>query len=105
MQATICTTNNFSLLYTVFLGVVLSTIGHAKQYYDKILISTFFSYFRIYGSLTMNCIAKAGFGIEVDALENPNSPFVENAKSFVSFSFSNPVVVISSEYCFKVMFW
>jgi len=46
----------------------------------------------------MDVIASTAFGIEVDSQENPNDPFVKNAKKMMETSFSSPVVGL---YCKK----
>lgn len=48
--------------------------------------------------MTMDCIAKGGFGIQVDSQENPDSPFVKNARAFVDINFYNPFLILSSKF-------
>ncbi|XP_071834353.1 cytochrome P450 3A11-like [Apostichopus japonicus] len=50
---------------------------------------------KIFGNMTMDCIAKGGFGIQVDSQENPDSPFVKNARAFVDINFYNPFLILS----------
>ncbi|PIK42887.1 putative cytochrome P450 3A24 [Apostichopus japonicus] len=54
----------------------------------------------MYGNMTMDCIAKGGFGLQVDSQEDPNDPFVNHAKAIINMNLLNPRVIIASKKFF-----
>ncbi|XP_070556743.1 cytochrome P450 3A5-like [Ptychodera flava] len=48
----------------------------------------------LFGCYVVDSMASAGFGIEVNSQEQPDHPFVKNAKEAFAFGFFSPVVLI-----------
>ncbi|XP_062944439.1 cytochrome P450 3A4-like isoform X2 [Cynocephalus volans] len=46
----------------------------------------------IFGAYSMDVITGTSFGINVDSLNNPHNPFVENAKKLLRFSYFDPLL-------------
>ena len=46
----------------------------------------------------MDAIARCGFGLNVDAQQNQDDPFVKHAKKAFDFSLFNPAFMIACEY-------
>lgn len=59
----------------------------------------------MYGNMTMDCIAKGGFGLQVDSQEDPNDPFVNHAKAIINMNLLNPRVIIACEHHYIIYFY
>uniref|UniRef100_A0A6I8SNP0 Testis and ovary specific PAZ domain containing 1 n=3 Tax=Xenopus tropicalis TaxID=8364 RepID=A0A6I8SNP0_XENTR len=49
----------------------------------------------IFGSYSMDIVLSTSFSVNVDSMNNPNDPFVTNARNLFTFSFFNPLFLIS----------
>ncbi|XP_016073201.1 PREDICTED: cytochrome P450 3A12-like [Miniopterus natalensis] len=47
----------------------------------------------IFGAYSMDVITSTSFGVNIDSLNNPQDPFVENVKQLLKFSFFNPFIL------------
>ncbi|XP_032255514.1 cytochrome P450 3A12-like, partial [Phoca vitulina] len=45
----------------------------------------------IFGAYSMDVITSTSFGVNIDSLNNPQDPFVENIKNFLKFDFLDPL--------------
>ncbi|KAK2509316.1 hypothetical protein MC885_013010 [Smutsia gigantea] len=45
----------------------------------------------IFGAYSMDVITSTSFGVNIDSLNNPQDPFVKNAKKLFRFDFLNPL--------------
>ncbi|MBN3299316.1 thromboxane-A synthase [Amia ocellicauda] len=61
-----------------------------------------FDIHRCFGCFTMDVIASVGFGTQVDSQKDADDPFVRHAKSFFSFSFFRPVVLLFIVFPFLI---
>ncbi|VDI46279.1 Hypothetical predicted protein, partial [Mytilus galloprovincialis] len=50
---------------------------------------------QVFGAYTMDIIASAGFGLDVDSQKNPENKFTKYAKILFDFKFSRLIVLIS----------
>ncbi|XP_066238282.1 cytochrome P450 3A12-like [Saccopteryx leptura] len=48
----------------------------------------------IFGAYSMDVITSTSFGVNIDSLNNPQDPFVENIKKLLKFNFSNPLILL-----------
>ncbi|XP_076584600.1 cytochrome P450 3A40-like [Chaetodon auriga] len=53
-----------------------------------------------FGSYSMDVVASAAFGVDIDSLNNPSDPFVTNIKKMLKFSLLNPLLVIAGVFPF-----
>ncbi|XP_067859000.1 cytochrome P450 3A30-like [Heptranchias perlo] len=49
----------------------------------------------IFGSYSMDVVTSTAFSVDIDSLNNPSDPFVNNIKKLVTFSFFNPILIFS----------
>ncbi|NP_001088495.1 cytochrome P450 family 3 subfamily A member 5 L homeolog [Xenopus laevis] len=49
----------------------------------------------IFGSYSMDTILSTSFSVNVDSMNNPNDPFVTNARNLFTFSFFNPLFLLT----------
>ncbi|XP_031759506.1 cytochrome P450 3A29 isoform X2 [Xenopus tropicalis] len=49
----------------------------------------------IFGSYSMDIVLSTSFSVNVDSMNNPNDPFVTNARNLFKFSFFNPLFLIA----------
>lgn len=47
----------------------------------------------IFGAYSMDVITSTSFGVNIDSLNNPQDPFVENIKKLLRFSFLDPFII------------
>ncbi|XP_039700093.1 cytochrome P450 3A12 isoform X1 [Pteropus medius] len=47
----------------------------------------------IFGAYSMDVITSTSFGVNIDSLNNPQDPFVENIKKLMRFSFLDPLIL------------
>ena len=50
---------------------------------------------RTFEAFTMDGIAKCAFGLQVDSQNNPDDPFVKNAKTFTANQLLDPILLLS----------
>uniref|UniRef100_A0A8C4LGQ2 Cytochrome P450 3A n=1 Tax=Equus asinus asinus TaxID=83772 RepID=A0A8C4LGQ2_EQUAS len=48
----------------------------------------------IFGAYSMGVITSTSFGVNIDSLNNPQDPFVENSKKLLRFDFLNPLILL-----------
>uniref|UniRef100_UPI003AACA201 thromboxane-A synthase-like n=1 Tax=Centroberyx gerrardi TaxID=166262 RepID=UPI003AACA201 len=53
-----------------------------------------FDIHRCFSCFTMDLTASVAFGTQLDSQKNPNHPFVHHAKTFLSFNFSKPIMLL-----------
>lgn len=61
-----------------------------------VLILIFFVFLfllSIFGAYSMDVITSTSFGVNIDSLNNPQDPFVENIKKLTKFSFLDPLIL------------
>ncbi|KAM4053508.1 cytochrome P450 3A24-like [Anomaloglossus baeobatrachus] len=56
----------------------------------------------IFGSYSMDIVLSTSFSVNVDSLNNPNDPFVTNARKLFTFSFLNPLFLITVLFPFLI---
>nr|XP_048287750.1 cytochrome P450 3A5-like isoform X2 [Myodes glareolus] len=54
----------------------------------------------MFGAYSMDVITSTSFGVNVDSLNNPQDPFVENTKRFFTFGFLNPLFISTAIFPF-----
>ncbi|XP_034507314.1 cytochrome P450 3A8, partial [Ailuropoda melanoleuca] len=52
----------------------------------------------IFGAYSMDVITSTSFGVNIDSLNNPQDPFVENAKNLFRFEFFDPFLFLICMY-------
>lgn len=59
----------------------------------------------IFGAYSMDVITSTSFGVNIDSLNNPQDPFVENTKKLLKFNFFNPFILFVLMFpCFNPVF-
>lgn len=48
----------------------------------------------VFGPYSMDVVTSCAFSIDIDSINNPSDPFVENIKKMVKFNFLNPLLVL-----------
>ncbi|XP_061455312.1 cytochrome P450 3A29-like [Rhineura floridana] len=48
----------------------------------------------IFGAYSMDVVTSTSFSIDIDSMNNPNDPFVTHIKTFLKFSFFNPLMIL-----------
>ncbi|XP_070086708.1 cytochrome p450 3A93 isoform X1 [Equus caballus] len=48
----------------------------------------------IFGAYSMDVITSTSFGVNIDSLNNPQDPFVENSNKLLRFDFLNPLILL-----------
>ncbi|XP_077135679.1 cytochrome P450 3A24-like [Ranitomeya variabilis] len=56
----------------------------------------------IFGSYSMDIVLSTSFSVNVDSLNNPNDPFVTNGRKLFTFSFLNPLFLITVLFPFLI---
>lgn len=56
----------------------------------------------IFGAYSMDVITGTSFGVNIDSLNNPKDPFVENVKKFLKFDFLDPVFLLTILFPFLI---
>ncbi|XP_016073221.1 PREDICTED: cytochrome P450 3A4-like [Miniopterus natalensis] len=54
----------------------------------------------IFGAYSMDVITSTSFGVNIDSLNNPQDPFVENVKQLLKFNFLDPFVLLMALFPF-----
>ncbi|XP_068134844.1 cytochrome P450 3A24-like [Hyperolius riggenbachi] len=62
-----------------------------KNIQKKVDNKEFINMKEIFGSYSMDIVLSTSFSVNVDSMNNPNDPFVSNAKKLFTFSFLNPL--------------
>ncbi|XP_063776761.1 cytochrome P450 3A12-like [Pseudophryne corroboree] len=62
-----------------------------KNVWKKVGNKEFIDMKQIFGSYSMDIVLSTSFSVNVDSLNNPNDPFVANARNLFTFSFFNPL--------------
>ncbi|XP_077333404.1 cytochrome P450 3A24-like isoform X1 [Lithobates pipiens] len=72
---------------------IIKTYGAllVKNVQKKVDNKEFMNMKDIFGSYTMDIVLSTSFSVNVDSQNNPNDPFVANAKKLFTFSFFNPL--------------
>uniref|UniRef100_A0A8D1F3E5 unspecific monooxygenase n=1 Tax=Sus scrofa TaxID=9823 RepID=A0A8D1F3E5_PIG len=63
-------------------------VGNGRQEVD--FNRSYLSLLSIFGAYSMDVITSTAFGVNVDSLNNPQDPFVENSRKLLKFSFFSP---------------
>ncbi|XP_070556760.1 cytochrome P450 3A24-like [Ptychodera flava] len=59
----------------------------------------------VFGSYAIDSLASAGFGVDVNSQEDPDNPFVRNAKEAFSFGVTHPIFIVIFFFPFLVPFF
>ena len=59
----------------------------------------------IFGAYSMDVITSTSFGVNIDSLNNPQDPFVENIKKLLRFSFLDPFIISISSMMVDSLCW
>lgn len=81
-------------IYTLFLLHLLDK--ESKAVLILIFLVFFFFLLSIFGAYSMDVITSTSFGVNIDSLNNPQDPFVENVKALLKFHFVDPFILLIS---------
>lgn len=59
-----------------------------------LIFYVFLSLLSIFGAYSMDVITSTSFGVNIDSLNNPQDPFVENVKQLLKFDFLDPFILL-----------
>ncbi|XP_076996612.1 cytochrome P450 3A12-like isoform X2 [Tamandua tetradactyla] len=59
----------------------------------------------VFGAYSMDVITSTSFGVNIDSLNNPQDPFVQNVKKLLKFNFLDPLIFLVSLFPFLTPFF
>ena len=62
--------------------ILIGNFKYICTYYPKFNVVANKIYFRAWQSMTLETIASCAFGIDVNSVKNPDSPFLKNCRAF-----------------------
>uniref|UniRef100_A0A3Q1H9J7 unspecific monooxygenase n=1 Tax=Anabas testudineus TaxID=64144 RepID=A0A3Q1H9J7_ANATE len=93
------TSGRLKEMYTIMLQHSTNLIKSLHKKVELLLImilifSFFFLFRRVFGPYSMDVVTSTSFSVDIDSINHPSDPFVENIKRLVKFNFLNPLIVL-----------